>query len=425
MTGWQERLSALAAEHQVTGASLGILHGDEVTEAVSGVTNVRSGDPVRPGTVFQIGSITKVYTTTAALRLVAEGRLGLDEPLAEFGFTGVTLRHLLTHTSGIPGDLFTDTGRGDDCLERFAGGLTDVPPGVGFSYNNSGFSLLGRIIEQVTGTVWDQAMRDLVFGPAGLHRTMTLPEEALLHSAAMGHERQPDGTLRPAARWGLPRSNGPAGNIVATARDVLTFARHHLDQDSLQEMRSPQVAFPFRDGDNEAVGLSWFLKSWSGQRVVGHDGDTIGQTAFLRILPSQRLAVVLLTNGGPARDLYRALFSEIFTELAGIATPAPLRPPAEPVAFDLRRHAGVYGGHDYQNHVVDRDGHPALRWTATGALRAVMPAASGDYETVAAGPDVLLFREPGAHRWLPATFLTLPDGRPGLHIGLRAYIRAT
>ncbi|GAA1587642.1 serine hydrolase domain-containing protein [Actinoplanes couchii] len=433
---WQHRLSTLAAEFGVVGASLGILHGSSsggphdmhVIDAATGVTNVRSGDPVRTGTVFQIGSITKVYTTTAALRLVADGRLDLDKPLP----MGGTLRHLLTHTSGIPGDLFTDTGRGDDCLERFADGLADVPPllpaGAAFSYCNAGFSLLGRIIEQVTGKMWDEAMRDLVFTPLGLRHTVTLPEEALLHSAAMGHERQPDGTLQPAARWGLPRSTGPAGNIAATARDVLAFARFHLNDgdglipaDLIREMRTTRVEVPFHDGETEGLGLAWFHKS---PGAIGHDGDTIGQTAFLRLLPTHRLAVVLLTNGGPARDLYRALYQEILTEVADLTLPAPLQPPDEPPRFELARHAGVYIGHDYQNELANRNGTPVLSWSATGALREVMPSAGGEYEVAAATENVLLYREPGTKRWHPATFHQLPDGRDALHIGLRAYLRA-
>ena len=98
----------------------------------------------------------------------------------------MTIRHLLTHTSGIDGDVFTDTGRGDDCLEKYVDVLAEAaqnhPLGATWSYCNSGFSLLGRVIEKLTGTTWDQAMRDRLFTPLGLARTVTLPEEALLHS---------------------------------------------------------------------------------------------------------------------------------------------------------------------------------------------------------------------------------------------------
>jgi CubicO group peptidase (beta-lactamase class C family) len=288
---------------------------------------------------------------------------------------------LLTHTSGIAGDIFTDTGRGDDYLERYVDGLASVPPtlplGAGFSYCNSGFCLAGRVIEAVTGKVWDDAMRDLVFTPLGLANTMTLPEEAILHSAAVGHERQHDGTFKPVARWGLPRSISPAGGIISTTSDVLSFARFHINDgrtvdggsllpvDLVREMRSTQIPLPFHDGENESLGLAWFRQAWDGRSLIGHDGDTVGQSACLRILPSEGIAVVLLTNGGPARDLYRSLYSEIFAELAGISMPPPLQPPAKrPEKFELERHLGLYRGYEDDNELVDRDGAPLIIWSS-------------------------------------------------------------
>lgn len=447
---WQQRLDVLAAKHRMVGASLGILQGDQVMHATYGSANTRAGHPVQPDTVFQIGSITKVYTATAVLRLVAQGLLDLNQPvstwlpelrLADGLADRVTLRHLLTHTSGIAGDIFTDTGRGDDYLERYVDGLASVPRtlplGTGFSYCNSGFCLVGRVIEAVTGKVWDEAIRDLVGRPLGLEDTMTLPEEAILHSAAVGHERRPDGTLEPVARWGLPRSISPAGGVIATARDVLTFARFHLNDgrtaddkellpaDLVREMRSAQTPLPFDDGENESLGLAWFRQTWGGHAVIGHDGDTVGQSACLRILPSKGLAVVLLTNGGPTRDLYRSLFNEIFAELAGVTMPPALRPPTEtPQRFRLERHVGVYRSYEDANELVERAGEPLLRWSASGSLVDVMPTTEGEYETVAAGPDLLLFREPGQGRWRPATFVRLADGSPCLYVGLRAYLPA-
>lgn len=135
--------------------------------------------------------------------------------------------------------------------------------------------------------------------------------------------------------------------------------------------------------------------------------------------------MVLLTNGGPSRDLYRSLYGEIFAELAGISMPPPLRPPSEaPQSFELLRHVGSYRGYEDDNELVERDGKPLLRWSVSGSLVDVMPAVGGEYETVAAGPDLLLYREPGQDRWRPATFTRLTDGRPCLYIGFRAYPRA-
>ena len=133
---WRERLVERMAAHRVPGATLGIVHEGRVTVIGAGVLSKATGVEVTPESLFQIGSITKVWTATLVLQLVDEGRLDLDAPVADVlpGFRvadpdvtrRVTTRHLLTHTSGIDGDVFTDTGRGDDCIARYVDGLADV-----------------------------------------------------------------------------------------------------------------------------------------------------------------------------------------------------------------------------------------------------------------------------------------------------------
>ncbi|UMG94660.1 prolyl oligopeptidase family serine peptidase [Nocardioides sp. TF02-7] len=184
---WSRRLAALARRHQVPGAQLGILRlgsgggDDEVVRAATGVLNAATGQQATEDSVWQIGSISKVWTATVVMMLVDEGKIALDTPVGEIipelrlsapGLTEqVTVWHLLTHTSGIDGDIFTDTGRGDDCLEKYVGELADAaqnhPIGATWSYCNSGFSLLGRVIEKVTGTTWDEAMRGAALHAAG------------------------------------------------------------------------------------------------------------------------------------------------------------------------------------------------------------------------------------------------------------------
>src|SRR6478735_1304667 len=239
---WQRRLEVLAKKHHVPGAQLGILDGDEVVDVAYGVLNKRTGQPATTDSVFQIGSISKVWTATVVMQLIDEGLIALDTPVVEAipelhlsspeVTKQLTIWHLLTHTSGIDGDVFTDTGRGDDCLEKYTELLADVaqnhPLGATWSYCNSGWSLLGRVIEVLTGKTWDEAMRDRLYTPLGLTHTMTLPEEAILYAAAVGHV-DADGEQIPTPVWDLPRSVGPAGLIKSTVRDVLAFAKLHLD----------------------------------------------------------------------------------------------------------------------------------------------------------------------------------------------------
>ena len=134
---WTARLNELASEANVPGAALGIWSDGQETLAAHGVLNAATQVPVTTDSVFQVGSITKIWTATMIMQLVDEGLLSLDTTVSEvlpgtrLGTADVggqvTVRHLLTHTSGIDGDVFTDTGRGDDCVERYVGLLAEVP----------------------------------------------------------------------------------------------------------------------------------------------------------------------------------------------------------------------------------------------------------------------------------------------------------
>jgi dipeptidyl aminopeptidase/acylaminoacyl peptidase len=448
---WQRRLAALAERHHVPGAALGILRvrpgrDDELVEAAFGVLNKDTGVEVTKDTLFQIGSITKVWTTTVLMQLVDEGLLSLDAPVAQVlpelrlsdpdVTKQVTMRQLLTHTSGIDGDVFTDTGRGDDCVEKYVAGLDEVaqnhPLGATWSYCNSGFVLAGRVIEQLTGGTWDKAVRDRIFAPLGLEHTITLPEEALLHRAAVGHVSE--GTAEPtrAPAWMLPRSLGPAGVIGSTVADLLGFARMHLtggvgpdgtrllELSSATNMTELQAELPDTHTLGDSWGIGWIRFGWNGRRLIGHDGNTIGQSAFLRLLPDEGLAVTLLTNGGNTRDLYQDLYREIFAELADIEMPRPLIPPAEPVPVDARPHVGTYERAGARLEVLMGDDGPVLRTTVTGPLAKLAAEPTAEYPMIAVEQNLFVVRDPKVQTWTPVTFYQLRTGEKYLHFGARA-----
>ncbi len=345
---WTARLNELASRAGVPGATLGIWSDGQEVLAAYGVLNTATMVPVTTDSLFQVGSITKIWTATMIMQLVDEGRLSLDTTVAAAlpgtrlgaGDVGdrVTVRHLLTHTSGIDGDLFTDTGRGDECVERYVGLLAETPsvfgPGAAYSYCNCGYVVLGRILETLDGQSWDESLRERLTAPLPATRTVTLPEEAIMHLAAVGH--RPCGT--PVQVWGLPRSVGPAGLITATAGDLLTFARLHLDggvtadgkrllsEASVAAMQAPCAAIPEFSSPGSAIGLGWRLSRWGGRTIIGHDGDTVGQSAYLRIDPEAGVAVCLLTNSAESETLYRELFSEPSRRIPPLALLAFFRP---------------------------------------------------------------------------------------------------
>ncbi|MET9022602.1 serine hydrolase [Actinopolymorpha sp. NPDC004070] len=443
---WQQRLDELVRRHGVPGASLAVLADGDVSTAASGTLNVEAGVTATPASVFQIGSITKIFTTTLVMRLVDEHLLDLDQLVATVlpelrladadALSRITVRHLLTHTSGIPGDHFVDTGRGDDAVAKYAETCADLglvhPVGALMSYCNTGFVLAGRIVERLTGQPWREALRTRLLEPAGLHETVSLPEDALRFRVAYGHDVDGDRPPTLVARWQLPPSTAPAGStLCATARDVVGMARVHLDgglgvngrevltDASVAAMRTRSVLL-HRGSTAAGWGLGWALYDWNGRRAFGHDGGTIGQSSFLRVVPDAGVAIALLTNGGRAEDLYQELFDGLLAEFCDLALPPRPTPPDVPVDLDLTAYAGTYATVGRRVELTVEDRGLVARVSATDALAEVVDQPVEEYVLVPVEKDLFLTRQADARSWTPVAFSTLEDGSVYAHFGLRA-----
>jgi CubicO group peptidase (beta-lactamase class C family) len=464
---WTARLHELARRARVPGAVLGIWSDGQEILAAHGVLNSATDVPVTTDSLFQIGSITKIWTATMIMQLIDEGLLSLDTTVAKVlpgtrvGLADVggqiTVRHLLTHTSGIDGDIFTDTGRGDECVQRYVSLLAEAPsvfaPGAAYSYCNSGYVLLGRIIEVLDRQSWDESLRDRLTGPLSAARTVTLPEEAILHRAAVGHHR----CRTPVRVWGLPRSIGPAGLITAAAGDLLAFARLHLDGGTTSEgkrlvteasaaaMRSPCAAIPDFSAPGAAIGLGWRVIRWGDRTLIGHDGDTVGQSAYLRVDPEAGVAACLLTNCAESEPLYRELFGEVFGALTGASMPAPLRPadavpgpepgagpgpepgagppggPGLSAGADLEQYAGRYERTSRRFDVSIRHGEPRVVLTMTGNLAMFTDSEAEDLamRPFDASGTRFVLRSRDDEPWVPLSFGRLGDGTPYIFLSGR------
>jgi CubicO group peptidase (beta-lactamase class C family) len=395
-----KRLEILARQHKVPGASLAVLAGDELLDWSTGVTSLNTGVGVTPETLFQIGSNTKVYTATLVMQLVDEGTVDLDAPVRRYmpglklgdakALSQVTVRMILTHTSGIEGDYFKAFGRGDAGVAEYVDSLGDIgnvhTPGSQWSYSNTSFVLAGRLLEVVTGQTYADLLKERIFKPLGLHSTTVLAEEMLAFRYAIGHVVPPgmhDPVVAPIAL--MPYSSAPAGSVTsATARDVLSFVRMHfeggrapdgsavLSAASVRAMQEPQAKLPV-SSLGEAMGIGWILSNWSGERVIGHGGGTIGQLSFLQALPDRGIAVCLLTNSATGGSLWRDLSRQLFDELAGVQTPSVPKPPVEPLKVDLERFAGTYRKYGTDTVLRVEDGKLIAAVTATGELAAFAP----------------------------------------------------
>lgn len=370
----QTELARRAAAHGVPAAAVAVLLDGEITDHAVGVLSTATGVEATPDSVFQIGSITKVWTATLVMQLVDEGLVVLDEPIQaylpdfrlgdESAARAITVRQLLSHQAGFEGDVFTDTGRGDDAIEKFVALLADMTqvfaPGEMFSYNNAGYILLGLLVERLREKSWEQALMDHIAAPLGLERVSPSPYEAIMHRAAMGHVGPDEhGVQTPAPFWAYARSNEPAGSLLAmTARDLAGFARMHLaggtaldgavvlSSASAEAMRSPTVHLPRIAGMGAAWGLGWELDREGDAALYGHDGTTFGQSSYLRVAPAAGVAIVLLTNGGDGMGLFHDIVGELLTDLTGTGlpeAPAPDQTDNRAAAVNVAPYIGVYG----------------------------------------------------------------------------------
>jgi CubicO group peptidase (beta-lactamase class C family) len=377
--GWiTEMVPQLVKKHDVVGAQVAALVDDQVVDAAAGVLNMATGTPATTGALFQIGSITKVWTATLVQQLVNEGLIDLDLPVRHYltdfrladkvaGDT-VTTRQLLCHTGGFEGDLFTDTGTNDDAVEKYVSTLADArqltPPGERFSYCNSGYVILGRLVEVLRGQPFNSVLRDRLISPLVLSNVATSVGEAILGLPAVGHVWDSSSNRNePVREWSMVASTAPAGALLTmSARDLLGFVKMHLACHDFDGMRQAQVAVPDLGMTSGHWGLGWALPDYGGPLVIGHTGRTVGQCAFLRVVPEAGVAVAMLSNGGDVYPMFAEVFGHLLRELAGVVQPPLPVPPAVPRRVDADRISGTYRSALADNTVcVDEDGRVWLR----------------------------------------------------------------
>ncbi|SDK77998.1 CubicO group peptidase, beta-lactamase class C family [Actinopolyspora mzabensis] len=397
-TWLDENLPELARRHGVPGAAVGVLADDQVAEAAAGELNLRTGVPATADSLFQIGSVTKLWTSTLVMQLVEEGLIELDAPVTRYlpdfrlaeerAGAGITVRQLLTHTSGIYGDAFVPTTRDEDAVRRYVDDVVptlpqDLPSGEGMSYSNSGFAVLGRIAEVVRAKPFTQLLREHIGTPLGLRNWAVTPEEALLHRTAVGHVPGGDGTSEPAPFWNLPASLAPAGTVLAMApRELLAFAGAYLDGGgklldpaTVERMWRPHIPVPDIGMLGGHFGLGWMVFDWDGQRVVGHDGGTYGQSCSLRVLPEAGIALASHANGGENAAFHREVVARIAERLVGLRPPQLPTPPERPEEVDPTRFAGRFDSSTMSLEVSVRpDGSAVARSEAlTAEARQLQP----------------------------------------------------
>lgn len=390
-------LADLCAPFDIVGAVAGWSVAGQRSVVTHGLADNSAGTVLTRDTLMMAGSVTKAMTASIVALLVDDGVVDLDRPvrtyLPEFRVADdaatrtITTRHLLTHTSGFDGDLWFDVGEGADAIDRFVAELVDCRqlsrPGNGFSYNNAAYSVLGLLIQQVTGSSFEDALQSRLVGPAGASFTTEL---ARTHGrpAAIGHLPDGSGQQVPIGTAFGPACLAPAGSRTwATIDDLLAFGELHLGRHggaaahrAFTAMRAPQV-FVNDPNNGGTMALGMFLDHRWGTPVVFHDGGVQGQSAYLRILPEFDAVLVVMSTGGVPQVFHRHVFARMAELFPGLHAPLGVEPRPD-CSIDPSRYVGRFEAASTRID-VEHDGAgltAAITWgydtadaAATGALR--------------------------------------------------------
>jgi CubicO group peptidase (beta-lactamase class C family) len=324
--------------------------GHSVMERAYGWADLVNCVPATPDMRFGIGSISKQITALGVLVLVQQGKLALDDTIstwfAEAGdvWRGITVRHLLTHTSGI-----RDTGHDDEVYPQneidkrhevtdsglvasLAAPPLNFPPGEGWAYSNTGYLLLSLLIQRAGGAPYPVWMREHVFGPLGMHATRYYDAAEIVPALARGYTTR-DGRLRQGYFSSSSYSHWGDMGIVSTAHDMALWSAE-LESPRLvgaalhAEMLAPTR---LRDGSAFPYGFGLLLDDYRGERVLSHSGTyDAGYSASLNVLPERGLSVVVLTNQhqGDPWDFAGALMELVDSTLRPASALHPERDPA-------------------------------------------------------------------------------------------------
>ncbi len=301
-------IKLLMQEHRIPGASLEILQSNQVVKrAVYGLANLELQVPVKPETVFEIGSLSKQFTAACILLLAQDGRLSVDDKISRFlentpqSWQNITVRHLLTHTSGIKSYTGLDGFelRRHLTQEQFIRTIGAYPlefqPGSAWKYCNTGYNLLGFIIENISGKDYWEFLSQRILGPLAMNATTNRLPSLIIANRAAGYEQTNHVWIN--RDYDLTDVFS-AGAILSTAGDLEKW-NASLDAGTLLNERTRELMWTpakLPDGTNTKYGFGWRIDQVQGHRNIGHGGSTSGFSASLQRFPDDHLAVILLTN---------------------------------------------------------------------------------------------------------------------------------
>ena len=367
----QASLREALVQHRVPGASVAILHKGEVTTAAAGVVNVNTQVEVTPDTVMHIASITKVLNATLVMQLVDEGVIDLDDRIVRHlpdlrlkdreALEQITVKMLLNHTSGINGEWLPDFGHDEETIDKAISRFAQLDqlfrPGAEFSYCNAATVVAGYLVQRLRNRSWYQLVRERIFEPLNMQHSVSLPEDALLHRASVGHFLKGPGdneVVRTSSAF-LSLSFGPAGStLMLSARDLLEFARAHINDGvgangkrilSAQSARRMRLATVNNKGKaytlTDGVGVGWLLCE---DGLIHHAGGGAGIVSVLYVYPKHQFAAVILTNASHGMHLVNEMMEPWLRDLETMRPfgSVDVAIPREPVNIEANQYVGRF-----------------------------------------------------------------------------------
>ncbi|MEO7066740.1 MAG: serine hydrolase domain-containing protein [Rhodanobacter sp.] len=355
VTNYTEHMMADFYRADAPGAAVLVARGDEVLyRGARGLADVKTGARLTPDAVFRIGSISKQFAAAGVLKLVKAGKLSLADPLSKFvpGFPNgkhITVLELLNHTSGIKD--YTRIARWADgpldkpmstaqLITTFKNAKPDFSPGTDWAYDNSGYVLVGAVIEAVTGQPWYVYLSRTLFEPLGMTHTGYGADPKFAAQQAHGYSLK-DGKVVPAKVISMAIPSA-AGGLVSTVDDLLKWNRALHEGRVLKSATYTQMITPVGKAVDANYGFGIERTTVQGQPMLEHDGGIFGFESMLEYVPGQDISVVVLQNND-SNDDYKGP-DTIARKLAAAALGQPY-PESTPIAVTvatLKQSEGVY-----------------------------------------------------------------------------------
>lgn len=303
--------NVIAAEMKkanIPGVSVAVIRNGKVVKLKGyGFANLEHKVRVTPDTIFQSGSVGKQFTASLVMKLVGDGKLNLDDPLrkhfpdAPEAWSAITVRHLLTHTSGLGNSYAKIDMRKDyseaELLKFAAEAPPQFKPGERFEYSNTGYHVLGVLCSKVGAKFYGNQLTERIFRPAGMSTARVISESDLVMNRAAGYEVRAGKVYNQS--WVSPSLNTTGdGSLYLSLRDMVSWnaaldGNKVLSADIKRQMWTPAR---LNDGSKVDYGFGWALDPYNGRKQIGHGGAWQGfRTAIMRF-PDDKLAVIVLAK---------------------------------------------------------------------------------------------------------------------------------